>query len=185
MLNGFSNRMPHNNEGVAKNLFSKFKQTLQDRLKWWSSVNNNDNSSTTSTLDWRSLSPDKPPLPFFLPNDSNYSPSSSTSDLFHQTTLIPITDIIEVNQKYTKVSTLTFYPPYFYYYCLYLIHTCSTLCHVFFFCFPLFFSHLQKKKRGRILSMVAHIFITMSLYLGDMLCESRKINDRSYFFLFF
>ncbi|KAG2202192.1 hypothetical protein INT47_002111, partial [Mucor saturninus] len=53
---------------------------------WWRqlktpSISNKSTGSATSshtTLDWRSLSPDRPPLPFFLPDNS---PTSSTTSI--------------------------------------------------------------------------------------------------------
>lgn len=55
----------------------------KDQFKsWWYHLTQKSNTpsssaSSHSTLDWRSLSPDRPPLPFFLPE----SPTSSTTSI--------------------------------------------------------------------------------------------------------
>lgn len=74
----------------------KLLQEKKTQLKsWWRQLKipiiklSNSKSSTArsatsshTTLDWRSLSPDRPPLPFFLPD--SHSPTSSTASIIQQ-----------------------------------------------------------------------------------------------------
>lgn len=73
---------------ISEPKLSKIKQ-LKNKIQiksWWrqlkiSTISNKSTSSAASshtTLDWRSLSPDRPPLPFFLPDNS---PTSSTASI--------------------------------------------------------------------------------------------------------
>ncbi|KAI8047514.1 uncharacterized protein B0P05DRAFT_360901 [Gilbertella persicaria] len=81
MFNGASKkRMP---QLFATDINKLFKNKIHIK-SWWRQfkVNKSDKSSNSSssqtTLDWRSLSPDRPPLPFFL---SENSPISSNTSL--------------------------------------------------------------------------------------------------------
>lgn len=66
----------------------------KDQFKsWWRQLTQKSNKSSSSdasshtTLDWRSLSPDRPPLPFFLPE----SPTSSTTSIDRSIITYPTT----------------------------------------------------------------------------------------------
>ncbi|GAN10853.1 conserved hypothetical protein [Mucor ambiguus] len=107
------NRMPR--------LFMNDLRNTKTQIKsWWCQFKKNkepssvDDSSSQTTLDWRSLSPDRPPLPFFLSdNSSNSSTTSVHNDslidkksiasipaLLADTTLIdPSTDSSSKNTK--------------------------------------------------------------------------------------
>ncbi|KAL9540947.1 hypothetical protein MBANPS3_009394 [Mucor bainieri] len=70
------NRMPR--------LFMNDLRNTKTQIKsWWrqfkkhSDSSSVDDSSSQTTLDWRSLSPDRPPLPFFLSDNSSNSSSTS------------------------------------------------------------------------------------------------------------
>lgn len=70
------NRMPR--------LFMNDLRNTKTQIKsWWRQFKGNsesssvDDSSSQTTLDWRSLSPDRPPLPFFLSDNSSNSSSTS------------------------------------------------------------------------------------------------------------
>ncbi|KAK4511390.1 UDP-glucose 6-dehydrogenase 4 [Mucor velutinosus] len=107
------NRMPR--------LFMNDLRNTKTQIKsWWHQFKRNsesssvDDSSSQTTLDWRSLSPDRPPLPFFLSDNSSNSsttsvhndnlidkkPISSIPALLADTTLIDPS--IDSNSKNTK-----------------------------------------------------------------------------------
>jgi hypothetical protein len=99
------------NEATIK-LSSKLKDNKNQLKSWWrqqvqrittkrSNKSFNDASSSShTTLDWRSLSPDRPPLPFFLPSSS--SPTSSTTSLHND---IPATRSIITNNTALNNNT--------------------------------------------------------------------------------
>ncbi|CAO3618867.1 unnamed protein product [Mucor hiemalis] len=83
------------NDTANKSKIKLLKEKKIQLKSWWRQLkipiikSSNSKSSTArsatsshTTLDWRSLSPDRPPLPFFLPD--NHSPTSSTASIVQQ-----------------------------------------------------------------------------------------------------
>jgi hypothetical protein len=114
MFDGVSGRMP-DLFGKKRRTSSDNQQPVRSQLQkkseniktWWrqklhKTNFDDDSSSSNTTLDWRSLSPDRPPLPFFLPSNE------STNDT-HQTTLIPQVPIESQPRYNNKVSALFFF----------------------------------------------------------------------------
>jgi hypothetical protein len=120
----------------------------KDQLKsWWRQLTQKSNKSSSSasshtTLDWRSLSPDRPPLPFFLTE----SPTSSTTSIID--TIRPATypintpndNTIDIepkrynnntnNNNTTSNNKVNIYYYFIYIYIYIHIYTMIILCHV-------------------------------------------------------
>ncbi|CAO3650220.1 unnamed protein product [Mucor fragilis] len=120
MLND-DTRKPKN--GMPRLFMNDLRNTKTQIKLWWRQFKKNsesssvDDSSSHTTLDWRSLSPDRPPLPFFLSDNSSNSsttsvhndnlidkkPISSIPALLADTTLIDPS--IDSNSKNTKENS--------------------------------------------------------------------------------